>query len=102
MNKKKVIIPLLSAALLFPSAANVFAEPYKPIESVKSVEFIGMPVPVTKEEKSTMYSDAKVKVTLKDGTEKTVELDYTSLAQPGDVINGKIVRSCITTSTAIS
>ncbi len=101
MNKKKVIIPLLSAALLFPSAVNVFAEPHKPIESVKSVEFIGMPAPVTNEEKSTMYSDAKVKVTLKDGTKKTVELDYTSLAEPGDVINGKIVGAA-STSTAIS
>ena len=30
-----------------------------------------------------MYSDAKVKVTLKDGTKKTVELDFTSLAKPG-------------------
>ena len=95
MNKKKVIIPLLSAALLFPTAVNVFAQPHKPIEGVKSVEFIGMPVPATNEEKSTMYSDAKVKVTLKDGTQKTVELDYTSLAKPGDVINGKIVGAAV-------
>ena len=91
MNKKKLLIPLLSAAILFPTAANVFAEPNKPMETVKSVEFISMPVPATAEEKSTMYSDAKVKVTLKNGTEKTVDLDYTPLAQPGDVINGKIV-----------
>ncbi|SDO31735.1 hypothetical protein SAMN05518871_11542 [Psychrobacillus sp. OK028] len=91
MNKKKIIIPLLSAAILFPSAANVLAQPNKPIDTVKSVEFISMPVPATTEEKSTMYSEAKVKVTLNDGTEKTLNLDYTPLAKPGDVINGKIL-----------
>ena len=95
MNKKKLIIPLLSAAILFPSAANVFAEPYKPMDTVKSVEFTSMPVPATAEEKSTMYSDAQIKVTLNNGTEKTLDLDYTPLAQPGDVINGKIVGAAV-------
>ncbi|WP_147536168.1 PhoX family protein [Bacillus marasmi] len=91
MKKSKIIIPLLSAAMLFPAAVNVFAEPHKPMDTVKSVEFISMPVPATAEEKSTMYSEAQVKVTLNDGSAKMLDLDYTPLAKPGDSINGKIV-----------
>ncbi|MFC4410081.1 hypothetical protein ACFOZY_06470 [Chungangia koreensis] len=79
MNKRKVIIPVLSAAILFPSAVNVFADPYKQVENVKSVEFVSMPVPATAEEKSTMYSDAQATVTLKDGSKKTIDLDYSPL-----------------------
>ncbi|RDW16720.1 PhoX family protein [Oceanobacillus chungangensis] len=94
MDKKKLVIPVLSAALLFPSAVNVFAQPNKPLE-VEKVEFVGMEAPKTQEEKSTMYTHAKALVTLSDGTEKTVELDYHSLAKPGEVINGKIVGGAV-------
>ncbi|MBS4196255.1 PhoX family protein [Lederbergia citri] len=91
MNKKKVIVPLLSAAILFPTAANVLAETYQPISSVKSVEFVGMEAPDTYEERSAMYSEASAIVTLNDGSKKTVPLEYKSLARPGEVINGKVV-----------
>eukprot|EP00130_Batrachochytrium_dendrobatidis_P008288 XP_006683163.1 hypothetical protein BATDEDRAFT_92910 [Batrachochytrium dendrobatidis JAM81] len=94
MDKKKLVIPVLSAALLFPSSVNVFAQPNKPVE-VEKVEFIGMEAPKTQEEKSTMHTHAKALVTLSDGTEKTVELDYHSLARPGEVINGKIVGGAV-------
>ncbi|MFJ5716005.1 PhoX family protein [Neobacillus sp. NPDC093127] len=90
MNKSKVIVPLLSAAILFPSAVNVQANPYKPIP-VKSVEFVGMKAPVTKAERSSMYSQASALVTLNDGSQKTVPLEYKSLARPGEIINGKVV-----------
>ncbi|EKN64151.1 hypothetical protein BABA_23660 [Neobacillus bataviensis LMG 21833] len=90
MNKSKVIVPLLSAAILFPSVVNVHAAPLKPVP-VKSVEFVGMDVPTTAAERSTMYSKASAIVTLKDGSKKTVPLEYTSLARPGEVINGKVV-----------
>ena len=90
MKKSKVIIPLLSAAILFPSAVNVHANPFKSVP-VKSVEFVGMEVPTTEAERSTMYSKASAIVTLQDGSKKTVPLEYTSLARPGEVINGKVV-----------
>ncbi|WP_042460090.1 PhoX family protein [Neobacillus dielmonensis] len=90
MKTSKFMVPLLSAAILFPSAVNVYADPYKPV-SVKSVEFIGMDAPSTDAEKSSMYSEASALVTLNDGTQKTVPLQYHDLAQPGEVINGKVV-----------
>ncbi|MFK9094301.1 PhoX family protein [Bacillus salipaludis] len=90
MNKSKVIIPLLSAAILFPSAVNVHANPNKSVP-VKSVEFVGMEVPDTDTERSSMYSEASALVTLNDGSQKTVPLEYKSLARPGEVINGKVV-----------
>ncbi|MFZ7944504.1 PhoX family protein [Neobacillus sp. 19] len=90
MKKSKVIVPLLSAAILFPSAVNVHANPYKPVP-VKSVEFVGMGVPDTDAKRSSMYSEASALVTLNDGSQKTVPLEYKSLARPGEVINGKVV-----------
>jgi uncharacterized protein len=94
MDKKKLVIPVLSAALLFPTAANVFAQPNKALE-VTNVEFVGMDAPKTQAEKSTMYTHAKALVTLSDGSQKTIELDYHTLAQPGDVINGKVVGGAV-------
>ncbi|WP_313432965.1 hypothetical protein [Siminovitchia terrae] len=91
MNKKKAIVPLMSTAILFPSATNVFAEPHKAPSPVKSVEFVGMDAPDTSKKRSAMYSDASVVVTLKDGSQKTVPMEYKSLARPGEVINGKTV-----------
>lgn len=38
------MVPLLSVAILFPTAANIYAEAQKSA-SVKSVEFIGMEEP---------------------------------------------------------
>ncbi|RFU60673.1 hypothetical protein [Bacillus sp. V59.32b] len=59
MKGRKVIVPLLSLAFLFPSATNVFADPHKPA-SVKKVEFVGMDAPDTDQERSKMYSEALV------------------------------------------
>ncbi|GIN89786.1 hypothetical protein J6TS1_37900 [Siminovitchia terrae] len=50
-----------------------------------------MDAPDTSEKRSAMYSDASVVVTLKDGSQKTVPMEYKSLARPGEVINGKTV-----------
>ena len=46
MKKGKYIAPLLSLAVLFPTATNVLAEPNKNIP-VEKVEFIGMAAPHT-------------------------------------------------------
>ncbi|HEX6594548.1 MAG TPA: alkaline phosphatase PhoX [Bacillota bacterium] len=94
MKKRKIFVPLLSAAILYSSATlatNVLAKPPKPESPVKSVEFVGMAVPSTEEERSKMYGDASMVVTFNDGSEKTVPLEYKSLARPGEVINGKVV-----------
>ncbi|MBA4536704.1 DUF839 domain-containing protein [Bacillus aquiflavi] len=88
MKKRKLVVPLLSLAVLFPSATNVFANPQKPV-SIDKVEFVGMDAPQTKKEKSTMYSDATATVTYSDGSQKNFSLDYEQLFKPGDVINGK-------------
>ncbi|WP_066305953.1 PhoX family phosphatase [Bacillus sp. FJAT-29814] len=90
MKTNKILVPLLSAAILFPTAINVHANPQQPV-SVKSVEFVGMQAPDTDAKRSSMYSEASAIVTLNDGTQKIVPLEYHSMAQPGDVINGKIV-----------
>jgi hypothetical protein len=89
MKKRKILIPLFTLAVIFPSATNVFADPLKPAP-VKSVEFIGMEAPNSVLEKSKMYSEASVLVTYNDGNQKTIPLEYKSLLQPGDTINGKI------------
>ena len=89
MKKRKILIPLFTLAVIFPSATNVFADPLKPTP-VKSVEFIGMEAPNSDLEKSKMYSEASVLVTYKNGNQKTIPLEYKSLLQPGDTINGKI------------
>ncbi|MCM3764969.1 PhoX family phosphatase [Neobacillus niacini] len=90
MKTNKILVPLLSAAILFPTAINVHANPQKPV-SVKSVEFVGMQAPDTDAKRSSMYSEASAIVTLNDGTQKIVPLEYHSLARPGEMINGKVV-----------
>ena len=89
MKKTKYIAPLLSLAVLFPTASNVLADTNKNIP-VEKVEFIGMDAPDTDTERSKMYSEASVKVTYKNGTQATLPLEYKSLFTPGNEINGKI------------
>lgn len=90
MHKRKVLVPLLSVAILFPTAANVYAEAKKPVQ-IKSVEFVGMEAPDTNEERSKMYSEASAVVTYNDGSQQSFPLEYKSLSRPGEIINGKVV-----------
>ena len=78
MKKRKILVPLLSLAVLFPTATNVFADPLKPA-AVKTVEFIGMEAPDTAQERAKMYSEASALVTYNDGSQKTIPLEYKSL-----------------------
>jgi uncharacterized protein len=89
MKKRKIIIPLLSLAVLVPSATNVFANPHKTV-SVDKVEFVGMAAPDTSEERSKMYSEASAIVTYSNGTQKELPLEYKSLFQPGAEFNGNM------------
>jgi uncharacterized protein len=86
LKKSKIVAPFLSLAILVPSAINVLAE--KPV-LIDKVDFIGMDAPKTEEELSTMYSKASAVITYDNGTQTTVPLEYKTLYQPGDIINGK-------------
>ena len=86
MKKGKMVAPLLSLAILVPAAVNVYAE--KPV-SVEKVNFIGMDAPKSVDELSKLYSKASAVITYNNGTEKTIPLEYKTLFQPGNAINGK-------------
>jgi secreted PhoX family phosphatase len=87
--KKKFIIPALAATFVLSSVGSVLAAPHDS-QKIKSVDFIGMDVPKTDQEKNDlMYSKASVEVTYVDGSKKTLPLSYETLFRPGDVINGK-------------
>lgn len=86
MKKTKIIAPLLSLAILVPTATNVLAQ--KPV-SIDKVDFIGMDAPKSEEELSKMYSKATAVITYNDGSQKEVPLEYKTMYQPGDIINGK-------------
>jgi uncharacterized protein len=83
VKKIKMVAPLLSLAVLLPSATNVLAQPYKQLP-VEKVEFIGMNAPDTQDKRSKMYSEASVKVTYTNGTQKMLPLEYKALFHPGD------------------
>lgn len=59
--------------------------------SVKSVEFIGMPAPATPAEKADVYTQARMKVTYRNGKSRTYDLKYHQLMATTDIINGKTV-----------
>jgi len=58
---------------------------------IQSVEFIGMDAPATVDEKSDIYTAAKLKVTDEKGGTKTYDLKYHQLMGTTDTINGKVV-----------
>jgi len=60
-------------------------------KTVKSVEFIGMNAPSTAEQRATVYTEAKVKISYSDGTSATQPLEYKQLFATGDSINGMTV-----------
>ena len=78
---------LISAVLItgIGATATLASEPYKDIQLV---EFIGMKAPQTPGERSKAYTDARVKVTYRDGTEKTFGLTYNVLHYNTTSIDG--------------
>ena len=58
---------------------------------IQSFEFIGMPAPATVDEKSDIYTAAKLKLTYKKGGTKTYDLKYHQLMGTTDTIKGKVV-----------
>lgn len=86
MKLKPVAIAIFSVFGFGITSQIAHAEP-----AVKSVEFIGMPAPGTTEEKADIYTKAQMKVTYKNGTDKTYDLKYHQLMATTEEINGSIV-----------
>lgn len=59
--------------------------------AVRSVEFVGMDAPATPEQKASVYSSAKAKVTYANGKSTLYDLAYHQLMATGQTINGKVV-----------
>ncbi len=77
-----------------PPAAASGSEPARPAwrgQPVKSIEFVGMSAPATPEQKASVYSAAKAKLTYQGGGTETVDLAYHQLMATGEKINGKVV-----------
>lgn len=62
-----------------------------PDDKVRSVEFIGMDAPRTPNEKASVYTTAKVKVTFASGTTRTHGLKYNQLMATGQRVGGNVV-----------
>ena len=79
-------VAVSSALSLLTFAGSADAAP-----TVKSVEFIGMPAPVTADEKTDIYSKARMKVIYRNGKSRTYDLSYHELMGTADSIAGHTV-----------
>ncbi|MGO0062711.1 PhoX family protein [Brevibacillus fluminis] len=86
IRTKKLLIPIVSMALLVPSVSPALAESGN--AKIKSVEFIGMEAPKTAKDMAKIYTTASAKVTYADGTTKKFPLSYKTLFKSTDTING--------------
>lgn len=59
--------------------------------TLKSIEFIGMPAPVTAEEKTDVYTKARLKLIYRNGQSRIYDLSYHELMGTTDSITGHIV-----------
>ncbi len=100
MTRRVVTITLaatLGAAAV--SAPQAFAQPAEPDGTAKvairSVEFVGMQPPSSPEQKASIYTAAKAKVTYVNGRSETLDLAYHQLMATGEKVNGKVVGGLI-------
>ncbi len=102
MQRRTLTLALILALTATASAAPAAladrnddgeAKPSK--AAVKSVEFFSMAPPSTPDQKTDVYSTAKVKVTQKNGRSTTYDLAYNQLMATGDTVNGKVVGGLI-------
>jgi secreted PhoX family phosphatase len=87
LNKKSLLVPIISAAFLMTSAVPTFAAS-SALPIVTNIEYIGMDAPATAEDMARTYTSASVKVTYNDGTSKTTPLEYKTLFKTTDKFNG--------------
>jgi hypothetical protein len=80
-------VAALTAGLTFLAAPTARAHDAR----VSAVEFIGMSPPATVDERSDVYTTAKMKVTYRSGKSETFDLKYHKLADTTDVVGGNVV-----------
>ena len=85
--KRKAIIIAIGSVL----AAGGLTQVACAASGVKSMEFIEMEPPASVEEKTDIYTKAKVKITYKNGKVETHDLKYHQLMATTDEVNGKLV-----------
>ena len=83
--KHSLVHVSILAALAAAGNTVAYADPV-----IASVEFIGMAAPETLEQRSSAYTDAKVKINYKNGTSDIKPLEYKQLFATTDSINGKV------------
>jgi secreted PhoX family phosphatase len=86
-NKKSLLLPVISAAILMTNAVPAFAASGKPPVAT-NVEFIGMSSPTSVEDIAKTYTTASAKVTYSDGTTQIFPLSYNTLFKSTDNFNG--------------
>ncbi len=85
------IRPSLTALISVIGAGIGLQPAHAGLNLVKSVEFIGMDAPVTAEEKSDIYTKAKVRYEFRFGRSVTFDLKYHQLMATTDRIKGGLV-----------
>jgi uncharacterized protein len=92
--KKKILIPLLGAALALTSAAPAYTVSNGPV-TVKSVQFIGSDAPANPVDMAKVYTTAKVEVTYSNGLKKLFPLSYKTLFKSTDKIGNTIAGQAV-------
>lgn len=87
--KLKVTSAAVAAALA--TLALPMGSVHAGVSPVKSVEFIGMPIPSTAEEKADLYTKAQVKITRRNGETETHNLKYHQVMATTEKVNGSLV-----------
>jgi secreted PhoX family phosphatase len=92
-QQKSVAVAAALALSVFAVSAPQDADPpaKEAPAAVQAVEFIGMNAPATPDEKTDIYTKAKVKITYRNGSDKTYNLKYYPLMRTTGVIGGKLV-----------
>jgi len=87
----------LQATFFAVSALLVVALPHPSLAgpAIQTATFIGMPPPATIEEKTDVYSQAKLEIRYEDGSQRLLDLAYHPLMATNQRINGKLVGGLI-------
>ena len=80
-----------TAAAVAAALSLLVPAQYACAASIKKVEFYGMPAPATNEQKTDIYSSAKLRVTYTDGTSRAYPLAYQELMGTTDLVDGQMV-----------
>lgn len=91
MKRKPITVAVAAALGLGALSTTVYCSGDHGKGALKSVEFIGMPAPATADEKSDIYTAARLRVTDKSGETKTYALKYHQLMGTTDTVRGKVV-----------